>query len=91
MGHIPKIIPISDLRKDAAAVLRKIRVGKHPLFITQRGRAAAVLMSIDAYETAEKEREVLRILAQGEREIATGKGFSLSNVMAEADAILEEE
>ncbi len=91
MGRVPNIIPISDLRQDAAAVLRQIKVGKHPLFITQRGRAAAVMMSIEAYETAEKEREVLRILAQGEREIAAGKGFSLSNVMAEADAILEEE
>lgn len=91
MSRVPNIIPISDLRQDAAAVLRQIKLDKHPLFITQRGRATAVMMSIEAYETAEKEREVLRILAQGERELAVGKGFSLSNVMAEADAILEEE
>ena len=91
MSRVPNIIPISDLRQDTPAVLRQIKLGKHPLFITQRGRATAVMMSIEAYETAEKEREVLRILAQGEREIAAGKGFSLSNVMAEADAILDEE
>ena len=91
MARVPDIIPISDLRQDAAAVLRQIRAGKHPLFITQRGRAAAVLLSIEAYEKAERERELLRLLAQGEREIAAGKGFGLSSVLADADKLLAEE
>lgn len=91
MARVPGIIPISDLRQDAAAVLRQIRAGKHPLVITQRGRAAAVLLSIEAYETAERERDLLRLLARGEREIAAGKGYSLSSVMAEADKLLAEE
>jgi prevent-host-death family protein len=91
MPKVPNIIPISDLRQDAAAVLRHIRAGRHPLIITQRGRAAAVMISIEAYEAAEKERELLRLLARGEREIAAGKGHSLKAVMAEADRILAEE
>lgn len=91
MPKVPNIIPISDLRQDAAAVLRHIRTGRRPLIITQRGRAAAVMISIEAYQAAEKERELLRLLARGEREIATGKGHSLSSVMAEADRILAEE
>ncbi len=91
MNHVPNIIPVSDLRQDAAAVLRQIKTDNHPLFITQRGRAAAVMMSIEAFEAAENERELLRILAKGEKEIAAGKGHSLSSVLAEADSILEEE
>ena len=91
MAKVPNIIPISDLRQDAAAVLRNVRGSQQPLIITQRGRAAAVMLSIEAYESAEEEREILRLLAQGEREIAQGTGFSLKKVMTEADRLLAEQ
>lgn len=90
MGKVPNIIPITDLRQDAASVLRRVRDSKEPVFITQRGRAAAVMLSPEAYERAERDRELLRLLARGEKEIAAGKGFDLRDVLAEADAILAE-
>ena len=52
------------------------------------GRAAAVLIGIDAYERREQEREILRLLARGEKEIGEEKGADLDAVFAEADAIL---
>ena len=88
MGKVPTIIPITDLRQDAASVLRRIRESKEPVVITQRGRAAAVMMSAETYERAEHDRELLRLLARGEREIAAGKGHGLDAVLAEADALL---
>ena len=88
MGRFPIIIPITDLRQDAATVLRRIRESKEPVVITQRGRAAAVMMSAETYERAEHDRELLRLLARGEREIAAGKGYGLNAVLAEADALL---
>ncbi len=90
MDKIPKIIPISDLRQDAAAVLRRVKQSRDPVIITQRGRAAAVMLSVEAYEAAEGDRELLISLAQGEREIREGKGHSLKSVMDEADKILKE-
>ena len=50
----------------AAAVLRKLQKSAGPLVITQRGRAIAVIQSVDAYEKSEQDRELLRILAPGE-------------------------
>jgi prevent-host-death family protein len=91
MAKVPTIVPVSDLRQDAAAVLKKVRVSMEPVFITQRGRAAAVLMSIDAFERSENQRELLILLARGEREIASGIGHSLGDVLAEADKLLAEE
>jgi hypothetical protein len=35
-------------------------------------------------------RELLRLFARGEREMAKGKGYSLGSVMADADALLAE-
>ncbi len=91
MGKIPTIIPVSDLRQDAAAVLKAANKSKKPLVITQRGRATAVLMSLDAYERSEAEREILLLLARGEKEIAEEAGHSLDQVLAEADLLLSED
>lgn len=88
MAKIPEIVPVTDLRQDAAAVLRRIRGRKQPLIITQRGRAAAVMLSLEAYERGEHERQILLLLARGERDIAAGEGHDLDAVLAEADAVL---
>jgi len=84
----PSKIPVSDLRQDASATLKRVRKSKRPLIVTQRGRPAAVLLSVDAYKKGEQEREILKLLALGEREIAVGKGYDLDNVLAKADALL---
>ncbi len=88
MAKVPDIIPITDLRQDAAAALKRARESRQPVVITQRGRAAAVLVSVETYERAEHERQLLRLLARGEREIAAGEGYDLDSVLAEADELL---
>ncbi|MFQ5739248.1 MAG: type II toxin-antitoxin system Phd/YefM family antitoxin [Acidobacteriota bacterium] len=88
MVKIPQIVPVSDLRQDAAAVLKRVRDSREPLIITQRGRAAAVLLSVDEYERENSERQLLRVLARGEQEIAAGEGFDLDIVLTEADSLL---
>jgi prevent-host-death family protein len=88
---IPDIIPVTDLRQDAAAVLKRLQDAAGPLVVTQRGRAIAVIQSIDAYEKSEHERELLHLLAVGEKEIAEGEGHTLSSVLKEADALLKDD
>lgn len=88
MPKIPAIVPISDLRQDAARVLKSVRATRQPVVITQRGRASAVMLSIDAYERAEYERWLLLLLARGEKEISKGVGHELEQVFAEADELL---
>ncbi len=91
MARMPEIIPISDLRQDAARALKRVKTSRQAVIITQRGRAAAVILSVETYERAEHERQLLRMLARGEREIAKGKGTSLQEVLREADRLLAEE
>ncbi|MFN0062115.1 MAG: type II toxin-antitoxin system Phd/YefM family antitoxin [Myxococcaceae bacterium] len=89
MARAPQIIPVSDLRKDAASVLAKLARSREPVFITQRGRATAALVSMAEYRQASKERELLRMLAQGEKEIAANTGHDIDEVLREADELLE--
>jgi len=91
MPKIPDIVPVTDLRQDAAAVLARLRKSAQPVVITQRGRAAAVMMSAESYERAESERQILKLLARGEREIAKGKGYDLDSVLKDADEVLAEQ
>mgnify|MGYP000931496587 FL=1 len=91
MPRVPKIIPISDLRQDAGGVIKRVSVSREPLFITQRGRAAAVMVSMKEYEQTQHELEILRLLARGERDIEAGVGFDLEAVLADADALLAEQ
>ena len=88
MSKVPAIVPISDLREDAANILGRMKKSQEPVVITQRGRAAAVMVSVEEYERSTHEREILRLLAQGDREVAEGKGYELEDVMKEADRIL---
>lgn len=88
MAKIPKIIPVSDLRQKTSAVLKDISAGE-PVFITQRGRAVAVMVSMKAYEHSQHELDILRLLARGEKEIEAGTAYELGEVLKEADRFLE--
>jgi prevent-host-death family protein len=83
-------IPISELEHDASSVFMRLRESDMPAVITESGRATAVILSIEAYERAQAEREILTLLARGEREIAADQGFDLDEVLAEADAVLQQ-
>lgn len=46
------------------------------------------MSNVHVNEPSEYERELLRLLARGEREITEGMGYDLASVLAEADELL---
>ena len=88
MSRIPEIIPVSDLRHDVAKVLKRVKETREPLVITQRGRASAVILNVKEYERTMYERDLLLSLVQGEKEVQQGEGYTLDEVMSDADSIL---
>lgn len=90
MAKVPDLIPITDFRQDAARALKQVQRSADPVIITQRGRAAAVMLSVEAFEQGERERQILRLLARGDQDIGEGKGRSLDAVLAEADRSLRD-
>ncbi|MHB8841883.1 MAG: type II toxin-antitoxin system Phd/YefM family antitoxin [Candidatus Aquicultor sp.] len=44
-----KILPASEIREQLSKVLKSLSEEKEPVFITQYGKAKAVLMDIDRY------------------------------------------
>lgn len=90
MKAVPRIIPISELRREAATIVKSVSSSRDPVVITQRGRAAVVMVSAESYQRSQHELEILKILARGEKEIAAGDTYSMEEVFAEADKILAE-
>jgi len=90
MAKIPNIVPITDLRQDATTIVKRVSTSREPVVITQRGRAAAVMVSMEVYKHSQHELELLRLLARGEKEIEAGKGYDLDMILAEADILLKE-
>lgn len=89
MSAMPNIVPISELRQDASSIVKQAAASGDPVFITQNGRASAVLLSAGAYERTQRELEILRMLAQGGADIQAGVGYDLDVLIPEADALLE--
>ena len=78
-----KIIPISDLQSKAKKYVDQVRDTDQAVVITQRGRAAAVLVSFDSYEGFLATRDEMsypdweRRLARATKESAEGKAVTL--------------
>jgi len=64
----PQIVPISDFRIRQAEVLTKLDNG--PVFLAQRSKPAAVLLSMDGWEDLQKELSRLRRQAEADRQFA---------------------
>jgi prevent-host-death family protein len=88
MSALPTIIPISDLRQDAAGVIKRATLSHEPVFITQRGRPAAVMVDTRTYERTQHALQILQLLARGTVEIEAGVGRDMDAVFADADELL---
>lgn len=67
-----QIQPVSYLKANAAAILRKIQRDQKPLIITQNGKATAVLQDLASFEQTQETLALLKILALGEAQIKAG-------------------
>lgn len=78
-----KIIPISDLQSHAKKYVDQVKETDQPVVITQRGRAAAVLVSYAEYEGFLATRDEMsypdwdRRLRRAIKESAAGKHVTL--------------
>lgn len=81
--YVDKIIPISDLQTKAKQYVEQVKETDQPVVITQRGRAAAVLVSYESYEGFLATRDEMsnpdweRRLRRARQESKQGKGMLL--------------
>lgn len=77
------IQPVSDFRANASAMLHQVRDTGRPLVLTQRGRGAAVLLDVRAYQAMVEEIEELRDVCRGLADVEAGRMTPHDEVKAE--------
>lgn len=70
------ITPVTSLKRNSAALIRKARETGQPVIITQNGRATAVLQDVETFERQRKALLLLRLAAQGDQDYRQGKVVS---------------
>ncbi len=69
---MPQIIPIKDL-KDTSAVSDLCHRSDAPVFVTKNGYGDMVLMSIELFDSMQKQWRVYEEIEKAESDIAHGK------------------
>ncbi len=80
---LPRLVPITDMKRQGGKILEALRRDRSPVVITEHGRAAAVLLDIASYEAMTRRFEILKGLEEGERDIAEGRTLSWEEAKAE--------
>jgi prevent-host-death family protein len=80
------IVPITELQRQAGQIIDGLADSEEPVIVTQRGRAAAVIISADRYEEIEDdlkrldELELLELVEEGKRQVKAGNVISHDEV-----------
>lgn len=83
------IISVTEFKAKAAQILAEIKAQEHTVVLTQNGRATAVVQDYEAHQRLQDAMLMLKLLSQGEADIAAGRTKPQREVFAELRARLE--
>jgi prevent-host-death family protein len=73
-----QVKPISYLKAHTSEVIRNVSRDRRAVIITQNGEAKAIVQDLDSYEKMKESLALLKIIAQGKKEIEAGEYEPLS-------------
>jgi prevent-host-death family protein len=76
------IISLSDFKSDASQWLKRLQEESDSVVLTQNGRASAVVQSYETFQRQQQALLMLKLLAQGEADIAAGRLIPQEEVFA---------
>ncbi len=82
------LVPVKEFRSKMADYLRQVTESGRPVVITQRGRAAAVLVDPAVLDQIEESAEVVRKVARGLEDAAEARTVSSDELFGELESII---
>jgi prevent-host-death family protein len=76
------IISLSEFKSDASRLLARMREEPGVLVLTQNGRASAVVQDYEQYQAEREGLLMLKLLVQGEVDVAQGRTIPQAEVFA---------
>ncbi len=78
------IISITRLKNDAADLVRQVSEDGRTLVVTQNGAAKVVVLSVDEFDRMQDALALLKMIAQGEADVAAGRTMTIDQAFARA-------
>ena len=67
------IVSLSEFKAKAAQMLAEMKTAEHEIVLTQRGAASAVVQDFEAHQRHRNALLMLKLLVQGEADVAAGR------------------
>ena len=83
LNMLPRLVPVTDMKRQAAKILDALRQDRSPMVITEHGRAAAVLLDVATYEALTRRAKIIDGIEQGEGDFAEGNTASWEDVKSD--------
>ncbi len=90
MRLLEDIRSITYLKANAAEILTQINETHRPVVVTQNGEARAVLQDPESYQKLHRTLCLLKLVAQGERELRDGRTLAQDEALSQARQRLQE-
>jgi prevent-host-death family protein len=78
------VISITRLKSDAAELVRQASEDGRTIVVTQNGIARAVVMGVDEFDRMQDALALLKLIAQGEADVAAGELVSVDEAFDRA-------
>ncbi|WP_337243740.1 type II toxin-antitoxin system Phd/YefM family antitoxin [Luteimonas sp. gir] len=82
------VISLSDFKSEASQWLKQLQEDRQAVILTQNGRGAAVVQSYESYQRQQQSLLMMKLVAQGEADVRTGRTQPQDEVFAELRARL---
>lgn len=82
------LVPVNELRANLASVLKRVDETGRPVVVTQRGKAAAVLIHPHELDELDEQRELVQKVLRGLAESERGDLVDEEEVWAEIDELI---
>jgi prevent-host-death family protein len=89
MNLSDNIKSVSYLKSKTADLLKQINETQSPVIITQNGEARAVLQDPKSYEYMRNALGILKLISQGEEDIAKGRITSQDKVFKKIESLID--
>ena len=83
-----EIKPITYLKNKTADLVREVSEDHKTVTITQNGEAKVVVMDVDTYDRWQDALVILKLVAQGETDVAAGRVVPQREAIAAARAVI---
>ena len=77
------IVSLSEFKARAAQMLSEMKTAEHPIILTQRGAASAVVHDYRVHQRLQNALLMLKLMVQGEADVTQGRTTAQDRVFAD--------